>query len=256
MNTFANKAALITGAGQGIGKAIAQTFSHHEVHVIIADNDTEAGEETQQWIEEKGGKATFIHCDVAQEASIRSLVEKVVSETGRIDFLINNAGISRFKPIDELTVEEFDEVLSINLRSVFICAKYSIPYLKKSGKGAIVNIASTRALMSEPDSEAYAASKGGILALTHALANSLAPHVRVNAISPGWIEVRDWKKSAERQTFEHREIDKNQHLVGRVGTPEDIGRAAVFLCSGESTFISGQNLVIDGGMTTKMIYED
>ncbi|WPP53108.1 SDR family NAD(P)-dependent oxidoreductase [Catalinimonas niigatensis] len=256
MNSFANKVAIITGAGQGIGKAIAQAFSHHEVHVIIADNDEESGKETQQWIEEKGGTATFIPCDVAQEASIKSLIHQVMDDNGRIDFLINNAGVSRFKPIRELSVKEFDEVLTINLRSAFIFAKYAEPLLRKSGKGAIVNIASTRALMSEPDSEAYAASKGGILALTHALANSLAPDIRVNAISPGWIEVRDWKKTSARQEVQHREIDKKQHLVGRVGTPEDIGRAAVFLCSGELTFMTGQNMVIDGGMTVKMMYEE
>lgn len=256
MNTFANKVAIITGAGQGIGKAIAQAFSHHEVHVIIAEYDKEAGKEAQQWIEEKGGKATFIPCDVAREDSIQSLIQQVVDLAGRIDFLINNAGVSRFKPMSELSVEEFDKVLSTNLRSVFICAKYAAPYLRKSGKGAIVNIASTRALMSESDSEAYAASKGGILAITHALANTLAPDVRVNAISPGWIEVRDWKKASERREVQHREIDKKQHLVGRVGTPEDIGRVAVFLCSGESTFMTGQNMVIDGGMTVKMIYAE
>lgn len=256
MNQFNNKVAIVTGGGQGIGKAIVQAFSHHEVHVMIAEADEEAGKECQDWIQGKGGKATFIHCDVSQESSIRSMIDQVAKQLGRIDILVNNAGISRFKPLDELTVAEFDEVLAINLRGAFICSKFAAPYLKQHGKGAIVNIASTRALMSEPDSEAYAASKGGILALTHALAISLGPKVRVNAISPGWIEVRDWKKSPEKEEVHHREQDKKQHPVGRVGTPEDIGRAAVFLCSGESTFITGQNLVIDGGMTVKMIYEE
>lgn len=255
MNPFNNKVAIVTGGGQGIGKGIIQAFSHHGVHVVIAEQDAEAGQECQQWIEGKGGKATFIQCDVAQEASIRTMIDQVIQQLGRIDILVNNAGVSRFKSLDEITIAEFDEVLNINLRGTFICSKLAAPYLKQH-KGAILNVASTRAMMSEPGSEAYAASKGGILSLTHALAISLGPHVRVNAISPGWIEVRDWKKHTKREEVQHSEADRKQHPVGRVGTPEDIGRAAVFLCSGESTFITGQNIVIDGGMTVKMIYED
>ncbi len=256
MNPFYNKVAIVTGGGQGIGKAIVQAFSHQGVHVVIAEFDEEAGMECQSWIQEKGGQATYIPCDVSEESSIQSMIQQVVDTLGRIDILVNNAGVSRFKPLEELTVHEFDEVLSINLRSVFITSKLAAPSLKKNGKGCILNIASTRALMSEPNSEAYAASKGGILALTHALAISLGPAVRVNAISPGWIEIQDWKKASERKEVHHREQDKQQHPVGRVGVPEDIGRAAVFLCSGESSFITGQNLVIDGGMTVKMIYEE
>jgi NAD(P)-dependent dehydrogenase (short-subunit alcohol dehydrogenase family) len=256
MNPFAHKVAIVSGAGQGIGKAIAQAFSHHEVKVYIAEKDEEAGLEAQNWIRDKGGDATFVPCDVAQETSVRDMIEQVVQQAGRLDFLVNNAGVSCFKPMSELDVAEFDEILDINLRSVFVAAKYAAPYLSESGSGAIVNIASTRALMSEADSEAYAASKGGMVALTHALAVSLGPRVSVNAISPGWIEVGDWKKASERRRVTHREVDKKQHPVGRVGTPEDIGRAVIFLCSGESGFMTGQNMVIDGGMTVKMIYED
>jgi len=256
MSSFQNKVAIVTGGGQGIGKAIVQAFSHQGAHVVIAEQDEEAGQETRQWILDKGGKATYLACDVANENAIANMIEQVIQALGGIDFLVNNAGLSLFKPMQELSIADFDKVLHTNLRSVFVCSKYAAPYLEKSGTGAIINIASTRALMSEPDSEAYAASKGGILGITHALAASLSPRVRVNAISPGWIEVRDWKKTSERQQVEHRPIDKEQHLVGRVGTPEDIGRTAVFLCSGESTFITGQNIVVDGGMTVKMVYAD
>lgn len=255
MNPFHGKVALITGGAQVIGKAITQAFSHHEVRVVIADRDEEAGTECEQWLRSKGGEATFLYCDVADINSIRSLIEQIIERYQRMDFLINNAGVSCFKPMSELSVAEFDEVMAINLRSAFITAKFASPYLREQ-QGAIINIASTRALMSEPDSEAYAASKGGLVALTHALAVSLGPKVRVNTISPGWIEVRDWQKSSERQEVQHSEADRTQHPLGRVGTPEDVGRAAVFLCSGESGFITGQNLVIDGGMTVKMTYED
>lgn len=256
MNQFNNKVAIITGGGQGIGKAIVQAFSHHGVHVVIAEKDTDAGKECQHWIQGKGGEATFIPCDVSDESSVKNLIDNTAKRFGRVDILVNNAGISYFKPLEEISVAAFDKVLAVNLRGAFICSRYVAPLLKKSGKGSILNIASTRAFMSEPGSEAYAASKGGILALTHALAISLGPHIRVNAISPGWIEVGDWKKSSEKKKVDHGEQDKKQHPAGRVGVPEDIGRAAVFLCSGESTFITGQNLTIDGGMTVKMIYEE
>jgi NAD(P)-dependent dehydrogenase (short-subunit alcohol dehydrogenase family) len=257
MYNFKGKTAVVTGAGQGIGKAIAQAFSHHEANVVIAERDEEAGKEVVKWLRGKGAAAEsllFVKCDVAKEEDVRNMIENAAAQFGRIDFLINNAGLSKFTPFNELTVEAWDEVLNVNLRGAFLCAKFAAPHLKATHKGAIINIASTRAMQSEKDSEAYAASKGGMLSLTHALAVSLGPEVRVNAISPGWIEVRHWKKQIDRQEVEHTTEEKEQHPAGRVGEPEDIGRAAVFLCSGEASFITGQNLVIDGGMSHRMIY--
>ncbi len=259
MLNFKNKTAIVTGGGQGIGKAIVQAFSHHEANVVIAEKDEEAGKEVIEWLVSKGGNREafhFVPCDVAKEEDVRRLIDETVEKFKRIDFLVNNAGLSNFKPFLELSVEEWDLVLNTNLRGAFLCSKFAAPYLKQTHKGSIINIASTRAIMSEPDSEAYAASKGGLVALTHAMAISLGPDVRVNAISPGWIEVRDWKKSSQRQKVQHSERDNGQHPVGRVGEPEDIGRAVVFLCSGEAGFVTGQNIVIDGGMTKKMIYEE
>lgn len=259
MLNFKNKTAIVTGGGQGIGKAIVQAFSHHEANVVIAERDEEAGKEVIEWLVGKGGQREtlhFVHCDVAKEQDVKRMISESIEKFGRINYLVNNAGLSKFKPFLELSVEEWDEVLNTNLRGAFLCSKFAAPYIKESHKGAIINIASTRALMSEPDSEAYAASKGGLVALTHAMAISLGPDVRVNAISPGWIEVRDWKKSSERQKVAHSAVDNQQHPVGRVGEPEDIGRAVVFLCSGEAGFITGQNIIIDGGMTRKMIYEE
>lgn len=257
MYQLKNKTVLVTGAGQGIGKAIAQAFSHHEANVVLAEKDEEAGKEVLEWLTEKGAapeSLLFVCCDVAKEEDVKKTVNAAVETFGRIDFLINNAGLSKFTPFEELTVENWDEVLNINLRGAFLFAKYTAPHLKATYKGCIINISSTRAHQSEEGSEAYAASKGGLLSLTHALAVSLGPEVRVNAISPGWIEVRDWKKQADRQQVQHSNEEEEQHPVGRVGQPEDIGRAAVFLCSGEASFITGQNIVIDGGMSRRMIY--
>lgn len=146
-------------------------------------------------------------------------------------------------------------ILSVNLRGPFMVCKYAVPLLRQAKPGVIINIASTRASMSEADTEPYSASKGGIVALTHALAISLGPDIRVNAISPGWIEVGDWKKRQTRTEPEHRPQDRSQHPVGRVGTPADIASAALYLASDHASFITGQNMTIDGGMTVKMIYE-
>jgi NAD(P)-dependent dehydrogenase (short-subunit alcohol dehydrogenase family) len=168
--------------------------------------------------------------------------------------LINNAGISRFKSLEGTTLADWQAVIGTNLTGAFLCSKYAAPHLRERG-GAIVNIASTRALMSEADTEAYAASKGGIVALTHALAVSLGPAVRVNCISPGWIETGEWEKKSARRAPRHSERDRLQHPAGRVGVPEDIAALVDYLISPEAGFITGANFVVDGGMTRKMIYE-
>ena len=152
-----------------------------------------------------------------------------------------------------MSLAEWNRVLAINLTGTFLCAKYSAPHLAKT-KGSIVNIASTRALMSEPDTETYSASKGGVVALTHSLALSLGPDVRVNCISPGWIEVSGWKKRRARRAAKLSEMDHKQHPAGRVGRPEDIASLVAYLISPEAGFITGANFIVDGGMTRKMIY--
>lgn len=249
------KVVVVTGAAQGIGLAISETFLRLGTIVYLADNDGEAGQEALERLHSLGGQAYFVETDVRREGDIQSLISKIESDQQRLDIVINNAGIGTHEPIERLPVEAFDNVLAINLRAPFIMTKYATPLLRKAKPGNIINIASTRAFMSEADTEPYSASKGGIVALTHALSISLGPDIRVNAISPGWIEVSDWKKASKRSTPNHSPQDLSQHPVGRVGTPYDIGNACVFLTSTEASFITGQNLVIDGGMTIKMIYE-
>ncbi|MDH5609830.1 MAG: glucose 1-dehydrogenase, partial [Cyclobacteriaceae bacterium] len=236
------KTAIITGGAQGIGKGIALHFATKNIQVILADRDGEAGQETESLISQTG-QALFVKCDVSRPDEARQLMEFVHSAYGRIDYLINNAGISVFRPLESITPEQFDEVLDTNLRAPFLCSQYAAPYLSQNAGASIVNIASTRALMSEPGSEAYAASKGGLLSLTHALAVSLGPGVRVNAISPGWIEVRDWQKKATKETVVHSPEDIRQHPAGKIGNPMDVAKAAWFLCSDDASFITGQNLV-------------
>jgi NAD(P)-dependent dehydrogenase (short-subunit alcohol dehydrogenase family) len=248
------KVAIVTGGGQGIGKAIAKRFLEEGMKIVIADIDEEAGKETAAEFK-KLGNIRFIQSDVSDEESVKNLVRETINHFKGIDVLVNNAGraIPENPPLTELSLEDWNKTLSVNLTGVFLCTKHSVTYLRKA-KGTIINIASTRALMSEPNTEAYSASKGGVLALTHALAISLGPDIRVNCISPGWIEVSEWQKQAKRHRAELTEQDHQQHPVGRVGQPEDIASLAVYFASPEATFITGTNFVIDGGMTKKMIY--
>ncbi len=251
---FVDQTAVVTGGGQGIGRAVAAMLAREGAHVYIAEQDEEAGTECEGWIRETGGTATFVPTDVSQPDEIRRLMDRIYQEREKLHILCNNAGISLFRPLEELSVEEWDRVIHVNLRSAFLCVKYGLPLLRRAGQASIINIASTRALMSEPHTEAYSASKGGILALTHALAVSLGPTVRVNAICPGWIETSEWKKKSARKPAQLTEEDHRQHPSGRVGRPEDIARAVRYLASPDAEFITGANLVIDGGMTVKMIY--
>lgn len=195
------------------------------------------------------------HGDIKNENFVKFVLEDFISQTDRLDLLVNNAAISKNKSIEELTLAEWNEVLQTNLTAPFLLAKYAAPHLKKS-HGQMINIASTRALMSEANTEAYSSSKGGLLSLTHALAVSLGPGVRVNAISPGWIDTREWLNSEKELLPPLTPENHLQHSAGRVGKPEDIANMVLYLANPENAFITGANFVIDGGMTRKMIYID
>ncbi|NSW94426.1 MAG: SDR family oxidoreductase [Bacteroidales bacterium] len=237
---------IVTGGAKGIGKEIARAFSETGASVIIADRDESAGKECVDSLSFSGRKVRFFHADVSVPPEVTAMIRESARMMGGIDILVNNAGFGIWKSPLELSTDEWDNVINTNLRGTFLCSREAAKIMKAGGGGSIINIASTRALMSEPDSEAYAASKGGILSLTHALASSLAKfRIRVNCISAGWIETGDYEKL--------REIDHTQHFSGRVGMPSDIARACIFLA--ENDFINAANIIIDGGMTRKMIYE-
>ena len=247
--------ALVTGGAQGIGKAICARLLAAGYEVVIVDRDEEAGHETVAELQESG-VLHFLPLDIAEPAQIEAAVAHTLALGTPLTALVNNAAISRRKPLSELSLEEWEAVLRINLTAPFLLARACADALRRQ-KGAILNIASTRAYMSEPHMEAYGSSKGGVIALTHALAASLAPHVRVNCIAPGWIETGRHRKSSCRYTPHNTEADRLEHFTGRVGVPEDVAALAHFLLSREEAgFISGQTFVVDGGMTRKMIYAD
>jgi NAD(P)-dependent dehydrogenase (short-subunit alcohol dehydrogenase family) len=226
------KTCFVTGGAHGIGKAVADRFEAAGYGVAVADINSDE-----------------YQLDVADDVAVARVVDRVVADLGGIDVVVNNAGIADpgRTSIDELSATEWRRVIDVNLSGMFYVAKAAAPHLRKR-KGCIVNITSTRAFMSEPNTFAYSASKGGIVALTHSLAISLGPDVRVNAIAPGWIETGDYSKLRER--------DHDFHPVGRVGKPYDIAALALFLASDEAGFITGDVITSDGGVTRKMIYPE
>ena len=241
-----SKRVFITGGAEGIGKAIVEAFCLSGDQVAFCDINETAGQETA-----KATGSIFHKVDVSDKDALESCIQRILSEWNDIDIIVNNVGISQFSSITETSVEDFDKILSINLRPVFITSRLLAIRRKEQSSpnpyGRIINICSTRYLMSEPGSEGYAASKGGIYSLTHALALSLSEwNITVNSIAPGWIQTHDYDQLQPE--------DHSQHPSRRVGKPEDIARMCLFLCEENNDFINGENITIDGGMTKKMIY--
>ncbi|MBQ6337299.1 MAG: SDR family oxidoreductase [Ruminococcus sp.] len=232
--TFNDKVVVITGGAKGIGKCIAEMFHAEGAKVCIID--LLPNQHTSYDLYYQG--------DIADETILTAFASQVVFEYGHIDYLINNA-LPLFKGIDECTYDEFNYALRVGVSAPFMLPKLFKEHFAPGG--AIVNISSSRDRMSQPQSESYTAAKGGIAALTHALSVSLAGKVRVNSISPGWIETSG---------MEYTGPDAVQHPAGRVGKPEDIANMVLFLCSEKAGFITGENICIDGGMTKLMIYHD
>jgi NAD(P)-dependent dehydrogenase (short-subunit alcohol dehydrogenase family) len=241
--TTAKRVALITGGAKGIGRAIARHLASSGWRLGIIDLSGSA----LRRAEPRGRDVVSIEGDVRDEASVADAVEALLRRFGRLDGVVSNAGIMIRKPLHRLTLAEWHRVIDTNLTAAFLLARVAEKALRHA-RGAMVTIASTRALMSEAETESYSASKGGLLALTHALAISLAPDVRVNCVSPGWIETKDYGAL--------RRKDHAQHPAGRVGRPRDVAEMVAWLLDNErSGFVTGANFVVDGGMTRKMIYQ-
>jgi len=245
------KVIVITGGAQGIGRTIALHFLNNNWKSAIWEIDNEAGEELAR--ELKSSEFLNIQCDVSQEEDVKKAQKLTLERFGRIDVLINNAAVMCNKPLSALSLADWQKVIDVNLTGPFLCAKYCETELRRNS-GSIINICSTRALQSEANTEAYSASKGGVFALTHALAVSMGPEVRVNSISPGWIDQSEEQKSSSAKKEFFSEEDHKQHPAGRIGKTDDVARLVWFLSQPENSFITAQNFVIDGGMTRKMIY--
>lgn len=249
---FTDKVYLVTGGGRGIGRAIVSRLAEEGARVCILDPDRHGGTDAAR---EYGAAVLYVRGSVAAERDVRRAVAACVKWGGRLDGVVNNAGVANpaVGPLEDISLATWNKYLETNLTGVFLVTRSAVEHLRRA-RGAVVNISSTRAEMSEPETEPYAATKGGILALTHALAISLGPDVRVNCISPGWIATSSFAPRDERKPPKLSKKDHAQHPVGRVGKPEDIASLCAWLLSEEAGFVTGQNLVSDGGMTKKMIY--
>jgi NAD(P)-dependent dehydrogenase (short-subunit alcohol dehydrogenase family) len=254
-NRLAGRVALITGGAQGIGRAIAAVFQREGACVFILDCDVPTGKKTAEELSSQNHSrpVRYLPADIRDLAQIQRAVSAVRKFHDRVDVLVNNAGIELEKPIEAITVEDWDLIMNVNLRGAFLLTKELLPSFPNSG-GSIVNISSIHATHAFPDSIPYACSKAAAVALTRNLALDLAPrHIRVNCICPGYIDTRLWDHYVQNSADPEKLASQTAalHPVGRRGLPNDIGEAALFLASDSSAFITGADLVVDGGLTVR-----
>src|SRR5438093_3494017 len=249
--SFAGKVAFVTGAANGIGRAAAVAFAREGASVVVADVSEQANQETARMVEEAGGRAVAVRCDVTQAADVKAAVGKTVEAFGRLDFAFNNAGIEPRKPAPtaDYDEEEWNRIIDIDLRGVFLCMKHEIPLMLKQGGGAIVNTSSAAGIIGIKGSPAYTAAKHGVIGLTRAAAlDYAAQNIRVNAVCPGYIDTAMMGRFTG-ATPEGRAKVIAEEPVLRMGKPEEIAAAVLWLCSDAAAFMVGHAMVIDGGQT-------
>lgn len=250
MNNFADKVVLITGAGNGIGRATALAFAQQGASVVVADMSRSGGEETTALITQSGGIASFILCDVTKDQDVQSMVDGTIEIYGKLDIAFNNAGIEiESSKLADGTEETYDKIMDVNVKGVWRCMKYQIPELLKQSVSAIVNTASIAGLGAAPKMSVYSASKHAVIGLTKSAAVEYGKKgLRVNAICPAVIDTEMFRRATENDP-QKAEFVKSMHPVGRIGQPEEVAAAVLYLCSDLAGFTTGVALPIDGGAT-------
>ena len=253
MGRIEGKVALITGAASGIGEATAELFAAEGAQVVLSDVQDELGHAVLERIRGAGGTAEYVHCDVSAAEDVGGMVRTAVDTYGRLDILYNNAGLARGGGITEIAEDDWDVVIDVDLKSVYLGCKYAIPAMAKTGGGAIVSTASIAGLRGSPRLHAYSAAKAGVINLTRSIAGEVGHlQIRVNCICPGIIVTPIWRQIGMVTEPEQQamwQAMSERVLLRRVGMPEDVAKAALFLVSDDASYITGQALVVDGGLT-------
>jgi NAD(P)-dependent dehydrogenase (short-subunit alcohol dehydrogenase family) len=249
-----DQSAIVTGGAKGIGWGIAKIFVQEGARVVVVDWDDVNGAKTADELCKAGGECIFVKCDVSNEDQVNAMIQKALQAYGQIDVLVNNAGVGVYKSFMDATNLDWDRALGVNLKGQVFCSRGVVPHMQARGKGAIVNISSVHAFQTVNGVAPYATSKGGVYALTHAMAIDLAPTIRVNAIAPGWVYtplIQSIFDSYADPAAQRAEVERRA-LMKRIGRPEEIGYAAAFLASDEASFITGTQLFVDGGLTAQL----
>ena len=253
---LSNKVAIVTGTRSGIGKAIALRFASEGAKVVTCIRTGKSGEDTAKEIRKNGWKALFVECDVSKEEDVKRAVDSTVAEYGKLDIIVNNAGVNFAKPFEETVSQDWDRVINTDLRGTYLFCRYGILQMLKNGGGSIVNITSVHTIAGHPEAAPYDAAKWGVVGLTKALAVEFAArHIRVNSLAPGLIETKIWDDLLD--SVEDQEECKKYWAanipIGRPGTADEIANAALFLASDEAGYCTGSNVIIDGGMTGLLV---